>query len=116
MTRKLKKRFGRRIRAISIKWTPRLFASSSATSSSPDPFIQLPDELASLVARAWAILSQHGIFREIVLEFSRAKLHDSANEIKHRKLLHYLHRSSRCRNINSSTFSRPTDELVIQEA
>ncbi|KAE9392135.1 hypothetical protein BT96DRAFT_924881, partial [Gymnopus androsaceus JB14] len=60
-----------------------------------------------------AILSQHGIFREIVLEFSRAKLYDSANKIKRRKLLHYLHHSSRCRNTNSSTFSSRDIETHI---
>ncbi|KAE9392234.1 hypothetical protein BT96DRAFT_1023698 [Gymnopus androsaceus JB14] len=103
MTRKLRKRFGRGIHSLFIKWTWRLLPLSSATtSSSPEPFIvenQLPNELiqcildhlycdtptllnCALVARFWAVPSQRGIFREIVLKFPHFGVFESARSMK----------------------------------
>ncbi|KAE9382908.1 hypothetical protein BT96DRAFT_1009886 [Gymnopus androsaceus JB14] len=89
MSRKLRKRIGHGIQAIFIKWTSKTFASSSAISPSPNPSIQLPNELiqyilehlysdtptllnCALVARAWATPSQRGIFREVILQLPYA--------------------------------------------
>ncbi|KAE9385650.1 hypothetical protein BT96DRAFT_1026527 [Gymnopus androsaceus JB14] len=104
MIRNFRKRFGRGIQAILIKWTSKLYSSSSATSSSPHPFIQLPNELiqcildhlyydtptllnCALVARAWAVPAQRGIFQEIVLEFPHVGVYESSRSMRTRHTL-----------------------------